>query len=438
MTFYSSLYRLFIQPNNIADSEGYYRGADEKVHRSPTRAHYSTLPLWDTYRAAHPFYTLIAPRENAEFVQSLLRHYDEKGYLPVWGFWGGDSLAMIGNHGVAVVWDAVLKELPGIDAERAYQAIKHTLTRTHWRKYDWAKYDPHGYFPVDLVDSESVSRTLEACFDDWCAAQLAARLGKTEDHAFFLRRSQFYRNLYDREMGFFRGRLADGRWREPFDPLRIEHSGSSRGDYTEANAWQYLWSVQHDVPGLIDLLGGSDTLGRRLDTLFRLPEVVYGKGSVRDVSGLLGQYAHGNEPSHHVIYLYNYAGRPERAQELIREVLATKYRNTPDGLSGNDDYGQMSAWYLLSSLGFYPVNPASGVYDLGVPLHRRAVLSLGGSDRTLEIRTEPWSSAHRYVRRVRLNGRPLDNFQVAHAELIRGGELVFELATSPRSASAPP
>jgi predicted alpha-1,2-mannosidase len=424
--FYTSLYHLFIQPNNMTDVDGQYRGADDKIHQSPDGHNYSMIALWDIFRAAIPLYSIIAPESNVQFMNSLLRHHEQAGYLPVWGLWNKDSMAMIGNHGVIVLWDAIQKRLPGIDKEHAFRAIKDTLTKNHWRKHDWTEYDPYGYFPSDGSRGEAVSRTLETSFDDWCAAQLAKELGYQEDYDFFSRRSRNYRNLFDPETGFFRGRLKNGAWNDPFDPMEVFHAGSSRGDYTEGNAWQWLWSVQHDIPDLIRLLGGEKATAEKLDTLFSLPPVVYGKGSTSDVSGMVGQYAHGNEPSHHVIYLYNYVGKPHRTQELVRQMLETKYQNTPFGLSGNDDYGQMSAWYILSSLGFYPVNPASGFFDLGIPLHPYAKIRL--NDRTLEIRTTNMSEENKYVKLVTLNGRPLDGLKISYQQIMAGGELVFEMA----------
>lgn len=433
--FYTSLYHFYIQPNNIADVEGRYRGADEGIYSAKSGQQYTMLALWDVFRAAYPLHTILSPGKHLQFMEAILDHYDQAGFLPVWGIWGKSSPAMIGNHGATVLQDAIQKRLPGIDEERAYQAVKDTLTQNHWRKYDWSKYDPYGYFPSDLVNAEAVSRTLEACLNDWCAAQLAKRLGKLADYRFFLKRSQFYKNLYDSKTGFFRGKMSDGSWREPFDPLEVFHAGSSKGDYTEANAWQYLWSVQHDVEDLTRLLGGKAALGRRLDELLELPPVIYGKGSTKDVSGMIGQYAHGNEPSQHVPYLYNYSGRPYRTQELVLEVLKTKYQTQADGLSGNDDFGQMSAWYLLSSLGFYPAHPASGIFDIGIPLHEYARVRLPGTSKTLEIRREPFEEALCYVKQVTLDGQPLDGWQITYDQIMKGGELTFEMSEIPAPVS---
>jgi predicted alpha-1,2-mannosidase len=271
---------------------------------------------------------------------------------------------MIANHAVPTVVDACLRKLPGVDPERAYAAVKASLTTNH-EKSDWDVYNRYGYYPFDLILDESVSRTLEFCFDDWCAAQLAKALGKDEDCAFFESRSRNYRNLFDTSTGFFRGKDSKGNWREPFEPYRYAHSGKQGGDYTEGNAWHYLWHVLQAPEDLIELLGGNEKFVEKLDTLFQVspPESVTGK--VQDITGLIGQYSHGNEPCHHVIYLYTLAGRQDKAAEKIRQVFKEFYRCEPGGLCGNDDCGQMSAWYIFSALGFYPVNPVGGQFVKG-------------------------------------------------------------------------
>jgi len=428
--FYTSLYHLFIQPNNIADVEGDYRGADGKIHTSSDGVHYSTLALWDTYRAAHPLYSIIAADKNVMFVNSLIRHYEQVGYLPVWAFWGRDARAMIGNHAVPVIADACLKGLPGIDHEKAFDAVKASLTTNHWQKYDWKLYDQYGFLPSDFVDREAVSRTLEASFDDWCAAQLALHLKKNNDFDFFEKRSKYYHNLYDPKTGFMRGKNSDSTWVQPFDPLIISHSGTSKGDYTEANAWQYLWSVQHDIEGLIKLMGGKANFAAKLDSLFfKLDPVIIGDGSTVDVSGLIGQYAHGNEPSHHIIYLYNYVGLPHRTQELINQTLTTLYIAQPDGICGNIDYGQMSAWYILSSLGFYPVNPTSGIFNIGRPAFEYAKIRLG--EKSFEIKTSNFANENIYVKSVYLNGKPVTDYKLSYSDIVKGGELLFEMTSDP-------
>lgn len=427
--FYTSLYHLFIQPNNIADVDGRYRGADDSIYNSPDEDEmYSTFAFWDTYRAANPLYTILIPDKVGTFVNSMLRHYDEKGYLPRWPLWGKDSRTMIGNHAVPVIVDAYLKGIPGIDEEKAFDAIKTTLTMTKMQ-YDWSIYDRYGYLPFDTVIVESVSRTLEATYDDWCAARLARALNKKDDYKYFMKRSGFYKNLFDAETGFMRGKDSNGHWREPFDPVKIENAWSGPGDFTEANSWQYTWHVQHDVEGLMELMGGMESFAAKLDTLFSLQPSKVGEGSMSDVSGLIGQYAHGNEPSQHVAYLYNYAGKPHKTQELISQIIQTMYATSPEGYCGNNDFGQMSAWYIFSSLGFYPVNPASGIFDIGLPLHPYASININGA--RFVIRAENLALGNKYVLTVTLNGKPVANYQISYDDIKQGGELVFTMADAP-------
>ena len=428
--FYTSMYHLFVQPNNIADADGRYRGPDDKIHQSATKSYFSTFSIWDTYRAAHPLYTIIAPGKDAEMVDSMLGHFDATGMLPIWTVWGQDNYCMIGNHAVPIVTDAYFKGLLGKDqAQRAYTAIKQSLTKNSWEKYDWSIYDNYGYLPADLVKTESVSRTLEATTDDWCAAQMAKSLGKDDDYLFFSKRANFYKNLYDPSTRLMRPKNSDGSWLEPFDPLEFSTGGGKVGHYTEGNAWQYFWHVQHDIGGLIDLAGGKSLFRSKLDTLFSMESTVRGTGSLADISGMIGQYVHGNEPSHHVAYLYNYADAPWKTQELIPKILKSQYRNAPDGLCGNDDCGQMSAWYIFSTLGFYPVNPASGVFDIGVPSLSFASLKLNG--KSFDIRAHHLSPANKYIRSAKLNGKPLATYQITYDEIMRGGLLEFEMTDSP-------
>ena len=348
--FYTSMYHMYFQPNVISDS-----GA-------PVR--YSTFSQWDTFRAADLLRTLLTPEIEADVVNSMLAEAEERGHLPIWDLCGKDNYCMIGNHAVPTVVDAALRGLPGVDKERAWAAVKASLTTSHF-KSDWDIYDKYGYYPFDLVDEESVSRTLETCFDDWCAAQLAKALGKDDDAAFFEARSRNYRNLFDPSTGFFRGKDSKGNWREPFEPYRYAHADNIGGDYTEGSAWHYLWHVLQDPEDLIDLLGGKERFVEKLDTLFEVcpPSSVTGK--LQDVTGLIGQYSHGNEPCHHVIYLYAIAGRQDKAAERIRQVFKEFYKCEPGGLCGNDDCGQMSAWYIFSALGYYPLNPVGGNFVEG-------------------------------------------------------------------------
>ena len=421
--FYTSLYHLLIQPNNIADADGKYRGADDQVHQSPNKNYYSTLSLWDTFRAAHPLYTILYPQQNAEIVNSMVEHFDAAKTLPVWTLAGKENWCMIGNHSIPVIVDAYFKGLKGFDAERAYTAIKTTLTANRNPKHDWTQYDQYGFYPSDLTKVEAVSRTLEAGFDDWCAAQMAQRLGKTADYQFFMKRSGFYKNLFDKSTNLMRGKTSDGNWVTPFDPLKVSHASTSGGDYTEGNAWQYSFHVLQDVPGLINLMGGKAKFIAKLDSLFTMDSKVFGDGALVDVTGLIGQYAHGNEPSHHIAYLYTMAGKPWRTQEIIPEILKDQYKNKPDGLSGNDDCGQMSAWYIFSSFGFYPVNPADGKYIFGTPAYTNATLKVG--TKTLTIEAKNLSTKNRYVQNILLNNVKLTKGYITHQQIMAGGKLTY-------------
>ncbi|MGQ8338804.1 GH92 family glycosyl hydrolase [Sunxiuqinia sp. A32] len=413
--FYTSMYRLFIQPNNIAD-----------VGKEPF---YSTLSLWDTYRAAHPLYTIVSPEKVDAFVNSMLHQYDDQGFLPIWALWGKETYCMIGNHAVPVIVDAYLKGFKGFDAERAYKAIKTTLT-TNMPKSNWEVYDKYGYYPFDIVTQESVSRTLESTYDDYCAAQFAKALGKEDDYEFFSKRSNYYKNLFDPESKLMRGKDSDGKWRTPFHRFSLSHAETSGGDYTEGNAWQYTWHVQHDVEGLIELMGSEDYFTSKLDSLFTMAESQEGSGFVSDVTGLIGQYAHGNEPSHHVAYLYALADKPYRTQELLNEIVKTKYINEINGLCGNDDCGQMSAWYIFTNLGFYPLNPCGGEYILGAPQLEKASVNLP-SGKTFIVEAANFSENNIYVKSVTLNGKKYEKKYIAHQDLMKGGKLVFEMTDRP-------
>jgi predicted alpha-1,2-mannosidase len=428
--FYTSLYHLFIQPNNIADVDGRYRGADDKVLTSPDKAYYSTLSLWDTYRAAHPLYTILAPERVNGFIATMVAHQKAQGYVPIWTLAGKENHCMIGNHSVPVIADAYLKGFRGFDAEAAFQGIKTSLTVNH-PKSDWDVYTKFGYLPFDIVKGENVSRTLEHVYDDYCASQLAKALGQDADAASFAKRAEYYKNVFDPETKFMRGRDSKGNWRSPFDPMKLNHGGDSGYDYTEGNAWQYTWHVQHDPEGLIRLIGGKDAFADKLSTLFKLESKVEGSGFVLDVSGLIGQYAHGNEPSHHIAYLFNFAGYPWKTQELVREIVDTEYKNKPDGLCGNDDCGQMSAWYLFSAMGFYPVNPCNDGYVFGAPQVEKVTLNLA-QGKTFTIEAKGLSKENKYVQSIALNGKPVTGIKIAHAEIVKGGTLVFEMGPQPK------
>ena len=420
--FYTCFYHALIQPNEISDVDGKYRNAADSIVTATGGKFYSTFSLWDTYRAAHPFYTMIVPERVDGFVNSLIDQAEVQGFLPIWGLWGKENYCMIANHGVSVVAEAYAKGFKGFDAERAFQAIKQTQTVSHKLKSNWEDYMKYGYFPTDLTAAESVSSTLESVYDDYAAADMARRMGKTEDAAYFSKRADFYKNLFDPTTKFMRPRKSDGTWRSPFDPTQAAHAESNGGDYTEGNAWQYTWHVQHDVPGLIALLGGEEAFTNKLDSLF----TVELRTQLADVTGLIGNYAHGNEPSHHVTYLYTLAGKPERTQELIRQIFDTQYRPAPDGLCGNDDCGQMSAWYMFSAMGFYPVNPVSGEYVFGAPQMPKFVLHLQDG-KTFTVLAEGLSKEHKYVESITLNGEPYTKNYITHEDIMKGGTLVYKM-----------
>ncbi|MDP4204537.1 MAG: GH92 family glycosyl hydrolase [Bacteroidota bacterium] len=407
--FYTSMYHLLIQPNNIAD-----------VNEPPF---YSTLSLWDTYRAAHPLFTLLCPEHVDGFVNSMLQQYDQQGFLPIWALWGKETFCMIGNHAVPVIADAFLKGFRGFDSEKAFQAIKRSLTENHPNS-DWNVYNEFGYYPFDRVSVESVSRTMESVYDDYCAAQFAKALNKEDDYLYFSKRSQFYKNLFDPQTKLMRGKDSNNNWRTPFKTFELSHAGSSGGDYTEGNAWQYTWHVQHDIPGLIKLMGGADYFTSKLDSLFEMSSTKEGRGFVMDVTGLIGQYAHGNEPSHHIAYLYALAGKPWKTQKLVNEICRTKYLDQINGLCGNDDCGQMSAWYIFSSLGFYPVNPCGGEYVLGAPQLKKGVIRLP-KGKTFTVEAINYSPENIYVQSIKLNGKPYNRKVITHQNIINGGILRF-------------
>lgn len=419
--FYTGLYHAYVQPNVISDVDGDYMRTDyETGHLKPGEKHYSTFSLWDTYRAAHPLYTILKPERVADFVNSMLRQYDTYGYLPIWQLWGTENYCMIGNHAIPVLVDAALKHVPGVDAEKVYEAVKGSQTREHYNS-PWRIYEKYGYMPENL-QTQSVSITLEDSYDDACVARLAAALGKTEDHEHFDKRAHFYRNLFDRKTGFFRAKDDKGNWIEPFDPLK--YGGNGGFPYTEGNAWQYLWYVPQDVPDFVSLFGGAKNFWKKLDAFFTLNTDNADKNG--NASGFIGQYAHGNEPSQHCAYLYDYIGRPERTAYYVNKIINEQYKNNSGGYSGNDDCGQMSSWYVFSSMGFYPTDPASGRYDFGSPQFRHVEISLHG-DRKFVIISDRKGAEDYVIKSVKLNGRPLKRHYITHEEIINGGTLEFKM-----------
>jgi predicted alpha-1,2-mannosidase len=430
ITFYTSLYHTLIQPNNIADVDSKYRGADGLVRQSADKVFYSTFSLWDTYRAAHPLYTIICPAKDGQMVESMVQHFNTAHLLPVWTLWGKESYAMIGNHAIPVMVDACLKGIKGFDKQKVFAAIKATLTQNKNPKYKRNLYMHYGYLPSDTVKREAVSRTLEAAYDDWCAAQLAKALHKQPDYNYFIKRSKFYVNLFDKSTNLMCGRLSNGDGVRPFANLDSGQLAIG-GDYTAGNAWQYTWQVQQDIPGLISLMGGKKKFSEKLDSLFTMDSKVFGKGSTLDVTGLVGQYAHGNEPNHHVVYLYTLAGNPAKTQQLVRRIVDQFYLNTPEGLSGNDDCGQMSAWYLFTAMGFYPVNPADGKYVFGAPQLRKITIALA-NNKTLVIEAKNLSAANKYVQSISLNGVTYQKNYITHHDIMAGGKLVFVMGDKAR------
>ncbi|WP_429000342.1 GH92 family glycosyl hydrolase [Stenotrophomonas rhizophila] len=426
---YTALYHSLLGPTLFMDADGQYRGADNAVHRAEGFNHYSTFSLWDTYRALHPLLTLVQPeKRNSDFINSLLAHQQHSAYgmLPVWSFHGQETWCMIGYHAVPVIADAYLKGIGGFDADKALQAMVATA---NYGPYDGiAQYRELGWVPID-EEGEAASKTLEYAFDDWTIARMAEAMGRKDVQATFDKRAGNWRHAFDADTGFMRARKRDGSFRTPFDP-----SASGYGsDYTEGNAWQYSWYVPQDVAGLARAHGGSDKLLARLDQVFdaKVDPAVF--EHMEDITGLIGWYAHGNEPSHHVAYLYAHAGQPWRTQARLKQIMDTQYADRPDGLAGNDDLGQMSAWYVFTALGFYPVAPGSGEYIIGRPFLPKASLHLPNGN-TFTITTDGLEQGHGYIGAVTLNGKPLQRAFLRHAEILAGGELHFTLQAAPNQA----
>lgn len=418
--FYTRMYHAFIQPNLFSDVNGQYTAPDHTIRTMPQgSSYYTTYSLWDTFRSAHPFYTIIQPSRDAAFVQSLLTFHDVYGYLPMITYWGTDIYCMIGNHSIPVIVDAALKGLPGVDREKAFEAVRNTSLREH-ESSPFEELEHLGFIPYE-TQAFSVASTLEIAYDDACVAALAKALGKKEDAARFTRRSQSYRNLFDQRTRHFRAKDRDGNWKEPFDAFAYGPNGDP---YMEGNAWQYRFFLPHDVEGLISLMGGKKEFEARLDSLFEWKpdrEVV----SSIESSGRIGQYAHGNEPVHNYIYLYAYTDHPEKVGKYARLVMRTQYLDTPAGYSGNEDCGQMSSWFILSSLGFHPVDPASGVFALGAPLYSKAVLHLENGN-TFTVLCEGESYPEGNVKKVLLNGKKLQTPFITYEDIMSGGTLTFK------------
>jgi predicted alpha-1,2-mannosidase len=426
---YTSLYHAMLAPSLFMDADGKYRGPDNQVHEAQGFRFHSTFSLWDTYRALHPLLTLIQPeRRNVDFVRSLIESQKASPYgiLPVWQFAGLETWCMIGYHAVPVIADAYMKGLKGFDADEALRAM--TASAEYGPYGGLQHYMKLGYVPIDL-EPEAASKTVEYAFDDWTIARMADRMGRKDVARRYYQRAQNWRNVFDPQTGFVRAKKSDGQFRVPFDPVR-SNFGS---DYTEGSAWQYSWYMPHDNAGLVKMLGGDAGLVGKIDQVFdaKIDPTVY--AHMEDISGLIGHYAHGNEPSHHVAYLYNFAGAPWKTQARLAQIVSSQYRDAPDGLAGNDDLGQMSAWLAFTALGFYPVAPASNEYVIGRPFVERATLNLPNGKR-FTVRTEGLADANPYVGSVILNGKPLARSVLRHEEIMAGGELVFRMQASPNKA----
>jgi predicted alpha-1,2-mannosidase len=421
--FYTSLYHTMVAPALFSDTNGEFKGTKGDTQKANGYKRYTVFSLWDTYRALHPLFTLTQQSRVNDMVKSMLDHYKQDGILPVWELEGNETFCMVGNHSISVIAEAILKGIGDFDQHLAYEAMK--VTSLHDRD-GMGLYDKLGYMPADKVQ-QSVAKSLEVAVDDWCVAAVAKKLGKTDDAAYFLKRSESYREYFDKETGFMRGKLSNGKWTTPFDPVYSKHEGS---DYTEGNAWQYIWIVPQDVDGLISLFGGKEPFAEKLEQLFKIKVGVTGEQASPDISGLIGAYAHGNEPGHHTTFLFNYCGRPWRTQELNRYIQTTMYTNAPDGLCGNEDCGQMSAWYILSALGIYPVNPAECKYQFGSPIVQEATLEIA-KDKFFTIKAPSASKENMYIQEVRLNGEVLKRSFVTHQEIMEGGTLEFAMGPEP-------
>nr|WP_315088712.1 GH92 family glycosyl hydrolase [uncultured Prevotella sp.] len=428
--FYTALYHTMIAPSVFSDVNGEYRGADGKTHKGDF-TDYTTFSLWDTYRAAFPLMTLIQPEMQRDLAETMLHIFKQQGKLPVWHLMGNETDCMVGNPGIPVLVDIALKGF-NVDKKAVFEAVKASAMRDERGMGLLKKY---GYIPCDLdPEKETVAKGLEYALADACIAKLAKQLGKTEDYKYFYKRSQSYRDFYfDKQTKFMRGVTSDHKFREPFDPFSTVHR---QDDYTEGNAWQYVWLVPHDVHGLVAAFGGEKPFVSKLDSLF-IVNGDMGAEASPDITGLIGQYAHGNEPSHHILYMYNYVGQPWKGADKIRYVLANLYHDDFDGLSGNEDVGQMSAWYILSSVGFYQVDPAGGRYVFGSPLFDEATLNVGNG-KTFSVVAHNNSSENKYIQSAKLNGKPYTRSYIDFKDIVRGGTLEFVMGNKPSQFGVKP
>ena len=423
--FYTAMYHAQLAPVTYSDKNGEFRKENNDIVKAKNYTAYSTLSLWDTFRAENPLLTIVAPDKVSDLVNSMLAYYDTKKILPVWTLYANETNTMTGYHSIPVILDAYQKGIKGFDAQKAFEAMKATMMQDE-RGLNF--YKQYGYIPYNLLD-ESVTITLEYAYDDWCVAQMAKALGKNEDYEFFLKRSKAYEYLFDSASGFMRGKSDDKKsWNEPFDPKHSNHREHT--DYTEGNAWQHSWFVPHNVDNFIKLHGSNEVFTKRLEQLFTESSEITGNNVSADISGLIGQYAHGNEPSHHIAYMFNHAAQPWRTQYWVRYILDTQYNTTPNGLSGNEDCGQMSAWYVFSSMGLYPMNPASGEYEIGSPIFEKSTINLE-KGKAFVIEAENVSDKNFYIQSATLNGVPFNETVITHQQIMQGGTLHFVMGATP-------
>jgi predicted alpha-1,2-mannosidase len=422
-TFYTALYHAFLVPNLFMDADGWYRGRDQQIHKAEGFDYYTVFSLWDTFRGEHPLFTLTQEKRTNDFIKTMIAQFEQGGRLPVWELAANETECMIGYHSIPVIADAYMKGIRGFDAEKAFVAMKHSAELDHFGlKY----YKEYGYIPAE-DEAESVSKTLEYAYDDWCIAIMAKALGKEEDYKRYMERAQSYKNIFDPSTGFMRAKM-NGRWFEPFDPREVNFN------YTEANSWQYSFFVPQDIEGLADMMGSDDKFIECLDKLFSESSETTGREQ-SDITGLIGQYAHGNEPSHHMAYLYNYVGQPWKTQKVARQIMDELYTEKPDGLCGNEDCGQMSAWYVLSAMGFYPVTPGAPIYTFGSPVFEEVILNLENG-KTFRISTSNNSKENIYIQSVELNGKKHTKSYITHQDIINGGKIEFIMGPEPNKNRA--
>ncbi len=420
-TFYTSLYHTFISPYTFSDVDGSYKDYNHQPAKVEGFTKYTVLSLWDTFRALKPLFTITQPEITNDIIKSMLLQYEQTGLLPVWELVGNETGTMIGYHSIPVISDAILKGIGNFDIEVAYEAMKASSMSDLEGLGLLREYK---YIPSDK-ENESVSKTLEYSYDDWCIAQVAQKLGKDEDYKYYTERSKYYKNLFDKEIGFMRGKLSNGKWAEPFDPQFSKHGNHF---FTEGNGWQWTWFVPHDVQGLSEIMGGDDAFIKKLDQLFSESSEIKGDEASADITGLIGQYAHGNEPSHSTVFLYEALNKDAwKTQKLVDEVLTTLYASTPEGLSGNEDCGQMSAWYVFASAGLYPVSPGDNRYYFARPMFDKLSFNIADG-KTFTISAKNQSAQNMFIKSATLNGKKLERLFVTHEEIMQGGELVFTMS----------